>query len=54
MNFNAKIVFLVPGFPKDEADENCLPYLQDLMMLLKGQMGADQLEVVAFQYPFKR
>jgi glycosyltransferase involved in cell wall biosynthesis len=54
MNFDGKLVFLVPGFPKDEADQNCLPYLQDLILLLKDRLEDGQIEIISFHYPFIR
>ncbi|HAW52835.1 MAG TPA: hypothetical protein DCX54_11000 [Flavobacteriales bacterium] len=54
MNLNGKVIFLIPGFASDEGDQNCLPYLQDLMLLLKDKLGSDRMEIIAFQYPFQR
>ena len=52
MSFNGRIVFLTPGFPKDETDQNCLPYLQDLILLLNEKLGDGHIEVISFHYPF--
>jgi len=45
-------VILSPGFPKDEADSTCLPFLQQFVEQLNGQFPMLQIIVLAFDYPF--
>lgn len=54
MSSNKHIVLLVPGFPKDESDENCTPYLQEFLRALAKERPEWKLQVVALQYPFKK
>lgn len=46
------IVILTPGFPGSEADQNCLPALQQFVQLLQQSYPQVQVLVLAFQYPF--
>jgi len=48
------IVFLTPGFPKDEMDTNCIPILQNYILYYKKYNPDKNIAVIAFQYPFKR
>lgn len=48
------IVFLIPGFPEDEADTTCLPAVQNYVATFAGAHPELQTHVIAFQYPFKR
>lgn len=48
------IVILTPGFPSSEADQNCLPALQQFVQLLQKTYPQVQVLVMAFQYPFTK
>lgn len=49
---NAKhILFLVPGFPKDENDFNCIPPLQEFLIKFRQYYSEFDISVIAFQYP---
>jgi glycosyltransferase involved in cell wall biosynthesis len=49
---NKTLVILTPGFPKDEADSTCLPFLQNFVLELNGQFPLLKLIILAFDYPF--
>lgn len=50
---NAKhILFLVPGFPKDEDDFNCIPPLQDFLVKFHQYYSEVEISVIPFQYPY--
>lgn len=46
------IIILTPGFPKDENDDTCIPYLQDYVWTLANTIGKENVNVITFQYPF--
>jgi glycosyltransferase involved in cell wall biosynthesis len=46
------LVILTPGFPKDEGDSTCLPFLQAFVRTLKENFSSLNLIVIALQYPF--
>ncbi len=46
------IVFLTPGFPSDESDTSCLPYLQDFILSYRQQFPSDSIHVLSLRYPF--
>ncbi len=48
------ILLLVPGFPKDEADDTCIPALQELVCHAATTQSAPEIVVIAFQYPLFR
>jgi len=48
------LVFLIPGFPKDEADTTCLPAVQHFVAAFAEAHPELQMHVLAFQYPFTR
>lgn len=48
------ILFLVPGFPKDEEDSTCLPPIQNYIAGVAEAYPEIQIHVLAFQYPFVR
>ena len=50
---NSHIVFVTPGFPKDEKDTQCIPALQIYLKALREQTAA-RLTVLTIHYPFKR
>lgn len=45
------IVFLTPGFPKDEGETNCLPALQDFILTFQKEYPSFEIKVITFQYP---
>jgi glycosyltransferase involved in cell wall biosynthesis len=45
-------LILTPGFPSDEQDTTCIPFLQDLILEMKSRLGAENIRVISFQYPF--
>ncbi|MEO8771628.1 MAG: glycosyltransferase [Ferruginibacter sp.] len=51
-NVNKTLIILSPGFPKDEADTTCLPFLQTFVRSLNQVDPSLQVIVLAFQYPF--
>ncbi|MDZ7343292.1 MAG: glycosyltransferase [candidate division KSB1 bacterium] len=52
MKSAAGVVFLVPGFPKDEEDTECLPLLQNYIFYFSKSRPAIPMAVIAFQYPY--
>jgi glycosyltransferase involved in cell wall biosynthesis len=52
MKSNGQIVFLTPGFPKDESDTSCLPYLQNYVKYFSKLNPETNISVITFQYPF--
>lgn len=50
MNNQEHIVFLTPGFPKDEEDSQCIPALQIFFKELKKQFSG-KISIISFQYP---
>jgi len=52
MNSDEHIVFLAPGFPKDENDFNCIPPLQEFLTKLISEYLSAKISVIAFQYPY--
>jgi len=46
------ILFLVPGFPKDENDFNCIPPLQEYLLKFISTYPSIKISVIAFQYPY--
>lgn len=47
------VVIVAPGFPRDEADDRCLPALQEFLMGLRDSMPQARLRVLSLHYPFK-
>ncbi len=54
MKAEIKIVFLIPGFPKDENDSTCLPYLQNYFRALTKIVQREEIYIIAFQYPYEK
>ncbi len=54
MKENKHILLLVPGFPADEADSNCIPALQSLVRAMRRKAGETKFSIISFQYPFRR
>jgi glycosyltransferase involved in cell wall biosynthesis len=50
---NTKLVILTPGFPKDEADSTCLPFIQQFVLAYSKLYSPQSLVVISFQYPFQ-
>jgi len=48
------ILFLVPGFPKDENDFNCIPPLQEFLIKFQQYYSELEISVIAFQYPYHK
>ena len=51
MKSDRHIVILTPGFPTNEKDENCVPYLQAFVKYLIAHHKECQISVIALQYP---
>jgi glycosyltransferase involved in cell wall biosynthesis len=49
---NRTIIILTPGFPKDESDTACLPFLQNFVIELGVQFPLLQVVILAIDYPF--
>ncbi len=49
---NRTLIILTPGFPKDETDTTCLPFLQNFVRELKVQFPKLQIIILALDYPF--
>lgn len=47
------ILFLVPGFPADENDFNCIPPLQEFLLKFKSSYPSAKVSVISFQYPYQ-
>lgn len=50
----ASIIFLIPGFPEDEADTTCLPAVQNYVAAFAEAHPEWETHVIAFQYPYTR
>ena len=48
------IIFLIPGFPEDEADTACLPAVQNYVAAFAQAHPELQTHVIAFHHPFAR
>ena len=46
------LVILTPGFPEDELDTSCLPFLQSLIRTINKDFPILRIIVVSFQYPY--
>lgn len=47
-----QLLILTPGFPQDEQDTTCIPFLQDFVLGMSEHLGAPHIKVISFQYPF--
>ena len=47
------VVILTPGFPRDEEDTTCMPFLQDYLTAFLSVRPDVKIRVIAFQYPAK-
>jgi glycosyltransferase involved in cell wall biosynthesis len=52
MSNEKTFIILSPGFPKDDADTTCLPFLQNFIRELNDQFPLLHVVVLAFDYPF--
>lgn len=48
------IIFLTPGFAKDETDTTCFTYFQNYLIALKKSITNINIHVIAFQYPYQK
>jgi glycosyltransferase involved in cell wall biosynthesis len=46
------LVILTPGFPKNENDFSCLPFVQSLIKAINKDFSFIKIIVLSFQYPF--
>ena len=46
------LVILTPGFPEDEQDTSCLPFLQSLIRTINRDFPLVRIILVSFQYPY--
>lgn len=46
------LVILTPGFPDDESDTCCLPFIQSLIRTMNKDFPLIKIIVLSFQYPF--
>jgi glycosyltransferase involved in cell wall biosynthesis len=53
MKANQHIVWLTPGFAKDEQDSTCIPPMQAYFKAFKAQYPDVKLSVIALQYPHR-
>jgi 1,2-diacylglycerol 3-alpha-glucosyltransferase len=53
MNYTKHIVFVTPGFARDEADYLCTPYLQDFFQALQLAQPGLRISIIALQYPYR-
>jgi len=54
MSFDNHILFLTPGFPKDQTDFNCIPPLQEFLLQFKITFPTVEISVITFQYPYHK
>ena len=54
MNAEKHILFLTPGFPKDEEDTACLTYFQNFIKAFVTQNETWKLTVISLHYPFEK
>lgn len=51
---NNSLILLTPGFPENESDSTCLPWLQCFVRQLKISCPDLKIIVVSLQYPFQK
>jgi glycosyltransferase involved in cell wall biosynthesis len=51
--FEKTLIVLSPGFPRDEADSNCLPSQQIFIKALNREFPWLHITIISFQYPFE-
>ncbi|MGB0369237.1 MAG: hypothetical protein ACPGD8_07510 [Flavobacteriales bacterium] len=47
------ILILTPGFPENEADDTCMPYLQTYLREASKEEHGLRFTVISLQYPYK-
>ena len=47
------LVILTPGFPENESDSTCLPFIQSLVRTINRDYSHVKIIVLSFQYPFQ-
>jgi glycosyltransferase involved in cell wall biosynthesis len=47
-----QLIILTPGFPENEQDTTCVPYIQEWVLELQSR-NLYTLKIIAFQYPFE-
>lgn len=52
MKAKKTLLILTPGFPKNEQDTTCLPFMQEYLLALQRLKPEVNIKVIAFQYPF--
>lgn len=52
MNAVKNIYILTPGFPSEESDYSCMPYLQTYLRQIASSHADLKITVIALQYPF--
>jgi glycosyltransferase involved in cell wall biosynthesis len=52
MSPSKHVLFLTPGFPKDEDDFNCIPPLQEFLLKFQQTYPKVEFSVITFQYPY--
>ena len=48
------IVLLVPGFPANEEDSTCIPFLQEFVISLVAAHEDIAIHIITFQYPYTK
>jgi glycosyltransferase involved in cell wall biosynthesis len=48
------LIVLTPGFPRDESDSTCIPFLQTHLLALKRSKPELEIVVLSLQYPFQK
>lgn len=48
------LIILLPGFPKNEEDDLCLPAHQNFIRSINKHYPSVKLHILAFQYPFEK
>jgi glycosyltransferase involved in cell wall biosynthesis len=48
------ILIMTPGFPADENDTTCIPFLQDFVRGLQDKIGPESIRIISFQYPYAK
>lgn len=46
------LIVLSPGFPENESDNTCLPFLQSHILAIKENFPSLEVIILTFQYPF--
>ncbi|MFI5172851.1 MAG: glycosyltransferase [Chitinophagales bacterium] len=47
-----KVLIITPGFPENEEDTSCLPYIQDFVLALSEKLGKENIKIICTQYPY--